>query len=94
MKTFEEFSIGKNRTIFNKPHGQFQDGHVEVALTEVLYKQIQLDAMKEGARRAAKLVDKLQPSPTSFENNVRMMACYTLEKRILTTAEQWTEKDL
>lgn len=44
-------------------------------------REIQLDAMKEGARRAAEQL---------WEDGNPMSA----KKRILTTAEQWAEKDL
>ena len=46
-------------------------------------RKIQLDAMKEGARRAA---DKIQP--------LKYRGLYDMRNAILTAAEQLTEKDL
>jgi len=53
MKTWEEFIVGKNRTIFNKPYGQYQDGHTEVALTESIYNELVKSCVAEGLRLAA-----------------------------------------
>lgn len=47
------------------------------------YKQIQLDAMKEGMRRAIKYIKPLRDG-----------GLFNMRKTILTAAEQLTEKDL
>lgn len=56
-----------------------------------IVEQIQLDAMKEGARRAAEEANKVKHS-------IHEAGCLTtmanIYDAILTTAEQWTEKDL
>lgn len=46
-------------------------------------KQIQLDAMKEGARRTANVI-----------SNLRKDLCGACAEAILQTSEQWTTKDL
>lgn len=51
-------------------------------------KQIQLDALKEGARRAAKRIET-PPYGTNMQGNY-----ISATEAILTAAEQWTEKDL
>lgn len=53
-----------------------------------IIREIQLDAMKEGARRAAEECNTEQ-HPLDCET-CRM----TVKENILTTAEQWTKKDL
>ena len=60
-----------------------------------IFQQIQLDAMKEGARRAA---DKcsiigLQYGDYDPDRDGRI-PCNAARDAILNTAEQWTEKDL
>ena len=62
MKSAEEYVKGSDRFIDLK--------------TEI--KQIQLDAMKEGARRAAETIHSRED----------------MKQRILTTANQWTLNDL
>ena len=62
----------------------FMSAHTEDYVINSI-KQIQLDAMKEGARRAAKEA-AIYMGNTVHESR---SAQY-----ILTTAEQWTEKDL
>lgn len=46
--------------------------------------EIQLDAMKEGARRAALSIDP----KSSYDRNI------VITERILSTAANWTKKDL
>ena len=56
-----------------------------------IIQQIQLDAMKEGARRAAvKAGDHNALSPDGIVWHTKQ----SVKESILTTAEQWTEKDL
>lgn len=52
-------------------------------------KQIQLDAMKEGMRRAANVTLNISAAPVS-----RKLIKDEIKEAILTAAEQLTEKDL
>lgn len=54
--------------------------------------QIQLDAMKEGARRAAKIAHNQALDRAGINRSSTQVT--SDEKAILTTAEQWTEADL
>ena len=54
---------------------------------------IQLDVMKEGARRAAE-IDRIWQAGRRTYQNPSICAHTTPEQAILTAAEQWTEKDL
>lgn len=59
---------------------------------DTVVRQIQLDAMKEGARRAAEAV---HPKGKPFLNSVIYINTVTDAKQsILTTAENWTIKNL
>ena len=60
------------------------------SLTHSQIKQIQLDAMKEGARRAAASLDVMVGEPVTTSERARKL-CYNA---ILSTAEQWTLNDL
>lgn len=53
-------------------------------------KQIQLDAMKEGMRRAAKVEPKMEP----HHSDEHWQGITMKEQAILSEAEQLTEKDL
>jgi hypothetical protein len=55
-----------------------------------LVPQIQLDAMKEGMRRAAELAD----NPVRLEPGYSHLTQQNIKQAILTAAEQLTEKDL
>jgi hypothetical protein len=84
MKTAEEW-------ISEKEWSGNEDGdgnllHYEWTVDDV--KQIQLDAMKEGARRAAETVMNTMATGSPYENRLVMQSA------ILTTANNWTEKDL
>lgn len=57
-------------------------------------KAIQLDAMKEGARRAADEVKKNMEYDQHLGNESWQQISKENMENILTTAEQWTEKDL
>ena len=62
-----------------------------------LFKQIQLDAMKEGARRAAEICSTRGKDVYAGSNPIREGIKRGLSNgciAILTTTEQWTEKDL
>ena len=61
-----------------------------VVLRKDEYEQIQLDAMKEGARRAAESLDVMVGEPVTTSERARKL-CYNA---ILSTAEQWTLNDL
>lgn len=59
---FDEFNKGKNRTVFNQPTEVYPDGHVEVAVHQKMYEQIQKDAiatleleLKQNERKARAL---------------------------------------
>ena len=56
-----------------------------------LFKQIQLDAMKEGARRAANKAEE-QIQVQNLQGTAAQVI--SVKKSILTTAEQWTTQDL
>ena len=60
---------------------------IPVSSVENMVKQIQLDAMKEGMRRAAKIV-----GTELYMDEPRTP--YQIHKAILTAAEQLTDKDL
>ena len=65
------------------------DGHIYTAAEWdkrhiEMYKAIQLDAMKEGARRAAEIVNAYPQTISIISAN----------KDILATADRWTTKDL
>ena len=82
MKTAEEWA------------NEIRHGHNVGGIDETV-KQIQLDAMKEGARRAAEL--KVEVSPIREKETHAGYGIRTHQTRteaILTTAEQWTEQDL
>lgn len=59
---------------------------------EDVIKQIQLDAMIEGARRAATVV--VENNQPVFDLPTRLHTRQALGQAILTTSAQWTEKDL
>lgn len=66
--------------------------HSDEAAIE-LCKQIQLDAMKEGARRAAEMArNHLHGTASGWVNLTKRGE--TVNNVILTAAEQWTGKDL
>jgi hypothetical protein len=65
-------------------------GYIAVTLTIPELKQIQLDAMKEGMRRAA---NKISSCPSACECS-QSIGWREAEQQILTAAEQLTEKDL
>jgi len=67
-----------------------QDGSKEAHNYQVI-KQIQLDAIKEGMRRAAEIA-KEQDKPCYSDEHAQ--GCYMASKAILTKAEQLTIKDL
>jgi hypothetical protein len=64
----------------------WQDGSKEAHNYQII-KQIQLDAMKEGMRRAAKTI-----TPDVYKNRIKRQEEGV--QAILTAAEQLTEKDL
>ena len=79
MKTAEEW------------HEQFDSGLPQRAIDIDDIKQIQLDAMKEGARRAA---EQVKAQHYSSESSTRHVTLNVAQRAILTAAEQLTEKDL
>jgi len=60
-------------------------------ITPQIIREIQLDAMKEGMRRAADIVKKCAWGDT---NNYETLYKPDPDEAILTAAEQLTEKDL
>jgi cytochrome c553 len=80
MKTAEEW-IQENNPLLLVGGGTY-NGILE------RYKQIQLDAMKEGMRRAAGM-DRLARHTNASHEDVKQIA-----DNILTAAEQLTERDL
>lgn len=88
MKTAEEWANEMN-------HGCARQRPDHIALSEI--KQIQLDGIKEGMRRAAVIAE----GETFASGGIRTgwetayeQGCNDCEKAILTAAEQLTEKDL
>jgi len=66
-------------------------------LSPNLVRQIQLDAMKEGMRRAAKIAEGETFAVGGIRTDLEVaydQGCNDCEKAILTAAEQLTEKDL
>lgn len=64
-------------------------------MTEDEIKQIQLDAMKEGMRRAAEIVMPPMREEHEYEQCKEYdQMCKSIGQAILTAAEQLTEKDL
>lgn len=63
---------------------------------KTIVQQIQLDAMKEGMRRAAELADNWKRTYTLGDccDNAQHDACCGVRDAILSAAEQLTEKDL
>jgi len=64
---------------------------------ETIVQQIQLDAMKEGMRRAAVVAEGETYATGGIRNDEEASyekGCLAAQKAILTTAEQLTEKDL
>lgn len=79
MKTAEEWHKENNTS-----------GECFALLTRDNIRQIQLDAMKEGARRAAEMARNACAPPATKD----YLAGNTAANAILSTAEQWTTKDL
>ena len=87
MKTAEEWmQLISEDKITGNPQTDLSTDCVIVNHYEL--QQIQLDAMKEGARRAAVIAKQIRDS------DLDCMCNGLPERVILTTAEQWTEKDL
>ena len=83
MKTAEEW------------HEQFDSGLPQRAIDIDEIKQIQLDAMKEGARRAAELTKPPMRRECEYEQYQQYdQISQQCAEAILTAAEQLTEKDL
>ena len=86
MKTPEKWKIQFERLNTSKsPYFSLED----------LIAHILLDGMKEGARRAAMCevcVSPKRPNETSSGYQLRVRD--EMQQEILTSAEQWTEKDL
>ena len=83
MKTAEEWRKGK----LPWQHRDATDNTNQYLYTDNEIKQIQLDAMKEGMRRAAKVI-----TPDGSNNRIKRQEEGV--QAILTTAEQLTTKDL
>lgn len=93
-------SIGAASMTFNKDAGNevFNAEQASKIAMDLLFKianeveQAKLDALKEGARRAAEnVVNNNQPV---FDLPTRLDTRLALSRAILAAAEQWTEKDL
>lgn len=65
------------------------EGNIDKGALLRLIKQIQLDAMKEGMRRAAEVTLTVSAVPVS-----RKLIKDEMKEAILTAAEQLTEKDI
>lgn len=83
MKTFEQFhrtnSLGENYATISKHE----------------FQQIQLDAMKEGAIRAALMApNKEELKRNHGDAEEQRIGVIDFKDRILTAAKNWTEKDL
>lgn len=87
MKTAEAWS----KEISNSTKDVSKELCTSIATSEI--KQIQLDAMKEGMRRAAKQTDVIKAEPYCDSCNP-LNVCDYINKAILIAAEQLTEKDL
>lgn len=86
-------SAGELEEILNQLYWDVEHGKIRNGVSRL--KQIQLDAMKEGMRRAAKICDNIPLGyRTSGEHTVTEKLMDKTQQAILTTAEQWTEKDL
>jgi len=89
MKTAEEYVLDWRRQVEEtdvfrtcEPDGpEFRKFEAD------FYRAIQLDAMKEGARRAAEVC-------VQYKNYGDLHPPINTYNAILTTAKQWTEKDL
>lgn len=99
MKSAEEWDKVLSDTVQMCLENTHYDASEEVC---AVIKQIQLDAMREGARRAANVIPKSELPKGMTEgtmeayywNNGYVTAAVGKHHAILTTAEQWTEKDL
>jgi len=81
MKTVEEWQ-------------EYELANQAISPTEIK-KQIQLDAVKEGMRRAAKEVAKpMAKVPDETMQKYTVILTHALSNAILTAAEHLTEKDL
>ena len=97
MKTAEEWSREYWKLKQNPPSrvdGKTPSMHE----WDILVQQIQLDAMKEGMRRAANKVSNVNERPSypedvNYRSGMKWMRG-ECEQAILTAAEQLTEKDL
>lgn len=84
MKTAKEW--------FNEEYYNISDTS-PITFGEIV-KRIQLDAMKEGMRRAAEIGMNKSPMPRPPDDMTTLEKRTTIVNAILTAAEQLTEKDL
>jgi len=91
MKTAEEYVLQWRQEV-EKGFNFESDGPEFRKFEADFYRQIQLDAMKEGARRAATVV--VENNQPVFDLPTRLHTRQALGQAILAAAEQLTEKDL
>lgn len=89
MKTAEEIADDMNRELLP---ALIQP--IKVSNLVSYIESIQLDAMKEGARRAADCAISDALMKYHDEEDRCLCGSCAARRAILTTAEQWTEKDL